>query len=134
MNIFVSFPVDDVVRAKAFYSALGLTMNEAMSDDNTACFVLDDDKLLMVGTRAAYAAVGGTEDLVGGSGTPSPVTLSWALDSREEVDALLDRAEKAGARIGDTDDYGFMYQRQFDDPEGYHYSPFWAEPEHPVSA
>lgn len=134
MNIFVSFPVDDVVRAKAFSSALGLTMNEAMSDDNTACVVLDDDKLLMVGTRAAYAAVGGTEDLVGGSGTPSPVTLSWALDSREEVDALLDRAEKAGARIGDTDDDGFMYQRQFDDPEGYHYSPFWAEPEHPASA
>ena len=95
MSIFVSFPVDDVVRAKAFYSALGLTMNEAIS-------------------------VGGTEDLVGGSGTPSPVTLSWALDSREEVDALLGRAEKAGARIGDTDDYGFMYQRQFDDPEGYH--------------
>ena len=109
MNVFVSFPVDDVVRAKAFYSALGLTMNEAIS-------------------------VGGTEDLVGGSGTPSPVTLSWALDSREEVDALLGRAEKAGARIGDTDDYGFMYQRQFDDPEGYHYSPFWAEPEHPASA
>lgn len=134
MNIFVNFPVDDIVRAKAFYGALGLTQNEAMSDDNTGCFVLDDDKFLMVVSRARLAEVGGTEELVGGPGTPSPVTLSWALDSREEVDALTARAEQAGARIGDTDDYGFMYQRQFDDPEGYHYSPFWAEPEHPASA
>ena len=54
--------------------------------------------------------------------------------ARANINALLDRAEKAGARIGDTDDYGFMNQRQLDDPEGYHYSPFWAEPEHPASA
>jgi len=27
-----------------------------------------------------------------------------------------------------------MYQRQFDDPDGYHYSPFWMKPEvEPVS-
>jgi len=129
MNLFTSFPVDDIERAKAFYSALGLTMNEAMSDHNTGCFVLDDDKFLMISTRAGYAAVGGTEELVGGSGTPSPITLSWALSSREEVDALIERAEKAGGRIGDTDDYDFMYQRQFDDPEGYHYSPFWMKPD-----
>ena len=129
MNLFVSFHVDDIERAKAFYSALGLTVNEAMSDHNTSCFVLDDDKFLMISTRAAYAAVGGTEELVGTSGTPSPITLSWAMSSREEVDALLERAEKAGGRIGDTDDYDFMYQRQFDDPEGYHYSPFWMKPE-----
>ena len=35
----------------------------------------------------------------------------------------------AGGRIGDTDDYPFMYQRQFDDPDGYHYSPFWMKPD-----
>jgi predicted lactoylglutathione lyase len=22
-----------------------------------------------------------------------------------------------------------MYQRQFDDPDGYHYSPFWMKPD-----
>ncbi len=49
--------------------------------------------------------------------------------SREAVDALVERAGAAGGRIGDTDDYPFMYQRQFDDPDGYHYSPFWMKPE-----
>jgi predicted lactoylglutathione lyase len=36
---------------------------------------------------------------------------------------------RPGGRIGDTDDYPFMYQRQFDDPDGYHYSPFWMKPD-----
>jgi len=50
------------------------------------------------------------------------------LGSREAVDELVDRAGAAGGRIGDIDDYPFMYQRQFDDPDGYHYSPFWMKP------
>ena len=80
----------------------------------------------MVMSRALYESVGGLESLVGGPGTPSPVTVAFELPSREEVDALIAKAEATGARIGDTDDYGFMYQRQFDDPDGYHFSPFWA--------
>ena len=66
---------------------------------------------------------------VGGPDTPSKVTVSFDLDSREAVDELIERAAAAGGRIGDTDDYPFMYQRQFDDPDGYHYSPFWMKPD-----
>ena len=75
------------------------------------------------------AGVGGIEELVGGPGTPSKVTVSFDLGSREAVDELVERAGAAGGRIGDIDDYPFMYQRQFDDPEGYHYSPFWMKPD-----
>src|SRR4051794_32923053 len=38
-------------------------------------------------------------------------------------------ARVAGGRIGDVDDYPFMYQRQFDDPDGYQYSPFLMKPD-----
>ena len=76
-----------------------------------------------------YASVGGAEELVGGLDTPSKVTVSFDLESREAVDELVERASVAGGRIGDTDDYPFMYQRQFDDPDGYHYSPFWMKPD-----
>lgn len=79
----------------------------------------------MLGSREAYASVGGVEELVGGPDAPSKVTVSFDLGSREEVDALVERAAAAGGRIGDTDDCPFMYQRQFDDLDGYHYAPFW---------
>ena len=38
------------------------------------------------------------------------------------------------ARIGSTDAYDFMYQRQFDDPPRYPFSPFWMRPAPPPAA
>ena len=35
------------------------------------------------------------------------------------------------ASVGGSDEYPFMYQRQFDDPDGCHWSPFWMTTETP---
>lgn len=128
MSLFITCPVDDVQRATAFYSALGWTLNPEMSGDNVSCFALAPEQYIMLGSREMYASVGGTEDLIGTPETPSKVTVSFDLDSQAAVDELVARAAAAGGRVGDTDDYPFMYQRQFDDLDGYHYSPFWMKP------
>lgn len=106
MTLFITCPVADVTRATAFYTAIGWTLNAEMSDDKRLVLRHLPDQYVMLGSREMYASVG-----------------------REEVDALIERAKAAGARIGDTDDYPFMYQRQFDDLDGYHYSPFWMKPD-----
>ena len=129
MSLFITCPVESVERATAFYAALGWTLNAEMSDHNIACFAMAPEQYVMLGSREMYASVGGAEELVGGPRTPSKVTVSFDLASREAVDELAERAGAAGGRIGDTDDYPFMYQRQFDDPDGYHYSPFWMKPD-----
>lgn len=128
MTLFITCPVESVERATAFYTALGWRLDADMSSDEVACVEIAPGQRLMLGSREMYARVGGTEDLIGGPDTPSKVTVSFDLDSREAVDELVERAGAAGGRIGDTDDYPFMYQRQFDDPDGYHYSPFWMKP------
>ena len=129
MSLFITCPVESVDRATAFYTDLGWTLNTEMSDHNVSCFAIAPDQYVMLGRRELYASVGGVEELVGGPGTPSKVTVSFDLGSRQAVDELVQRAGSAGGRIGDTDDYPFMYQRQFDDPDGYHYSPFWMKPD-----
>jgi predicted lactoylglutathione lyase len=129
MSLFITCPVESVERATTFYAALGWTLNPEMSDDNVSCFAIAPEQYVMLGSRAMYASVGGVDELVGGADTPSKVTVSFDLASREAVDEIVERAEAAGGRIGDTDDYPFMYQRQFDDPDGYHYSPFWMKPD-----
>ncbi|WDG17787.1 VOC family protein [Microbacterium sp. Clip185] len=129
MSLFLTCPVADVQRATAFYTALGWSRNAEMSNDDVSCFAIAPDQYVMLGSREMYASVGGTEDLIGGPETPSKITVSFDLDSREAVDDLVERARAAGGRIGDVDDYPFMYQRQFDDPDGYHYSPFWMKTE-----
>ncbi|MGA1838861.1 VOC family protein [Herbiconiux sp. 11R-BC] len=128
MSLFITCPVENVERATAFYTALGWTLNAEMSADTVSCFAIAPEQYVMLSSREMYASVGGTEDLIGPPGTPSKVTVSFDLDSQEAVDELVERAGAAGGRIGDTDDYPFMYQRQFDDPDGYHYSPFWMKP------
>ena len=136
MSLFITCPVESVERATAFYTALGWTLNAEMSDHNVSCFAIAPEQYVMLGSREMYAGVGATEEMVGGveesvggPHTPSKVTVSFDLGSREAVDELAERAGAAGGRIGDTDDYPFMYQRQFDDPDGYHYSPFWMKPD-----
>lgn len=137
MSVFITCPVESVARATEFYTALGWELNAEMSNDGVSCFTVSGDLSVMLGNREMYESVGVVESLIGGPDTPSKVTVSFDLDSREAVeavDALVERAATAGGRVGDTDDYPFMYQRQFDDPDGYHYSPFWMKPEaDPVS-
>jgi predicted lactoylglutathione lyase len=129
MSLYISCPVESVERATAFYTALGWSRDETMSRDDVSCIAFGTDQFLMLTSREAYASVGATEELIGGPDTPSKVTLSFDLASREAVDELVERARAAGGRIGDTDEYPFMYQRQFDDPDGYHWSPFAMTPE-----
>ncbi|ETD34227.1 hypothetical protein W823_04100 [Williamsia sp. D3] len=129
MSLFITCPVENVERTTAFYTALGWTLNAEMSDHNVSCFAIAPEQYVMLGSREMYASVGGVEELIGGPQTPSKVTVSFDLDSRQAVDDLVERAAAAGGRIGDTDDYPFMYQRQFDDLDGYHYSPFWMKPD-----
>ncbi|PPF58895.1 hypothetical protein C5C13_07055 [Clavibacter michiganensis] len=128
MSIFLTCPVADVERAAAFYVALGWTRIDALSGPRNACFAIAPDQFVMLASREMYASVGGVEELVGGPDTPSKVNVSFDLDSRAAVDALVERARAAGGRIGDTDEHLAMYQRQFDDLDGYHYSPFWMDP------
>jgi predicted lactoylglutathione lyase len=129
MSLYISCPVANVPASTAFYTALGWSLDSRMSRDDVSCFAIGADQYLMLGSREMYASVGGTEELIGGPETPSKVTLSFDLGSKDAVDELVDRAGSAGGRIGDTDDYPFMYQRQFDDLDGYHYSPFWMKPD-----
>ena len=129
MSLYLSCPVASVERATAFYTALGWSRDEETSNEHVSCFAIAPGQFVMLSSREMYASVGGTEELIGGPDTPSKVTVSFDLGSREAVDELTERAGAAGGRIGDTDEYPFMYQRQFDDLDGYHYSPFWRNPE-----
>lgn len=127
MSIFVNLPTADVERAKTFYTALGWSINELFSDENAACVVIDETTYLMVLRRDFYAGfLDGKE--VGDPATTSLALISFDLPSKEAVDAFIERVEAAGGKVGKTNDLGFMYQRQFDDPDGNHFEPFWMDP------
>jgi len=116
--IFVNLPVTDLERAKAFYTAVGLTINPQMSDHNAACFIVEEDhSYVMVLLREYFQTF--TDKPLGDPAVNPSVSTAIFLDSRDAVDATLAEGLAAGgAEEHPASDYGFMYQRQLTDPDG----------------
>ena len=117
-SMFVSLPVTDLERAKAFYTAIGFTINPLFTDHNAACVVVEDDhSYFMLLVREYFQT---HTDLPIGDPAKNPVSATAVfLDTREAVDkAVADGLAAGGSEAHPASDYGFMYQRQLTDPDG----------------
>ncbi len=126
--LFVSVPVTDLERSKAFYSALGFELNPAFTDHNAACFVIEKDhNFIMILTREFFQTF---TPLPLGDPAVSPTgSISVFVDSRDEVDSRVAAGLAAGGNEpGSASDYGFMYQRPITDPDGNHIEFGWMDP------
>ncbi len=116
-NIFVNLPTDDLERSKAFYLALGTELNEQFTDDNGACIVWDDNIVLMLIKREFFATF--TDKPIADPKATLQVSVAFSRDSRDDVDAVMAAGLAAGgSEPRPTQDYGFMYSRDLDDPDG----------------
>ena len=116
--MFVNLPVTDLERAKAFYTALGFTINPLFTDHNAACVVVEEDhSFFMLLVREYFQTF--TNRPIGDPSTAVSVSTAVFLDSREAVDASVASGIAAGgSEAQPASDYGFMYQRQLTDPDG----------------
>jgi uncharacterized protein len=114
-----------------FHTALGWTTDERFGDGNAACFVLDNGVHLMLTTRDFFATLGDDSKQVGDPSATTLVAFAFDFRSRDEVDAFIEKARAAGVKIGATDDDGLMYRRDFQDPDGHQFAPFWMDPDGP---
>lgn len=127
-SFFVNLPVTDLERAKAFYTAIGGTVNPLFTDHNAACVVIEKEhSAFMLLTRDYFQTF--TELPIGDPSVSPTVSIAIFVDSRDEVDART----TAGLAAGGTEaqapsDYGFMYQRQLADPDGNLLEFGWMEP------
>ena len=127
-SMFVNLPVTDLDRAKAFYEALGFTINPQFTDHNAACVVVEDGhSYVMILTREFFQTF---TDLPIGDPKVSPtVAVAIFLDSKGEVDTAVAAGIAAGgAEPRPPSDYGFMYQRQLTDPDGNVVEFGWMDP------
>ena len=116
--MFVNLPVTDLERAKAFYTAVGFTINPLFTDHNAACVVVEEGhSAFMILTREFFQTF--SDRTIGDPAVHPTVATAIFLDDR----AAVDKAVTAGTAAGGTEphpamDYGFMYQRQLNDPDG----------------
>ena len=117
--MLVNLPVADLERAKAFYAAIGFTINPAFTDHNAACVVVEDGhSYFMILVRDFFQSF--TDRPIGDPAVNPSVSVAVFLDSREAVDAAVAAGLGAGGpEPPPASDYGFMYQRQLTDPDGH---------------
>ena len=94
--IFVNLPVTDLPRAMAFYTALGFTNEPRFTDDTAACMVWSDTIFTMLLTHDKWRTF--TDRPIAPAGS-SEVALCVSLDSRDEVNRMVDTAGAIGKLI-----------------------------------
>jgi uncharacterized protein len=127
--IFVNLPVTDLARATAFYEAIGAVKNPQFSDHTASCMVFSDTIHAMLMTHEKYNQF--TSKKIADARTTSEVLLCLSAESRAEVDATVTKAKAAGGTVdhGPQQDHGFMYGRDFEDPDGHAWEVMWMDVE-----
>jgi predicted lactoylglutathione lyase len=125
--IFVNLPVTHLKKSMAFYTSLGFTNNPAFSDETAACMVWSEVIYVMLLTHAKWRTF--TTRAIP-QPTSSEVMLAVSCESREAVDAMNTAAAASGggSDVNPIQDLGFMYSRDFTDPDGHVWEAVWMDP------
>ena len=132
-QIFVNLPVKELNRSVEFFTQLGYTFNPQFTDENATCMIIGENIYAMLLVEDYFRTF--TDREVVDAHRQVEALIALALDSRDQVDAQIAKARAAGARIPrEPQDYGFMYQHAFQDPDGHLWELFFmdenAVPEH----
>ena len=132
--IFVNLPVSDLERATAFYQAIGAEKNEQFCDGTASCMVFSETIHAMLLTHDKFRQF--TPKKIANARETTEVLICISADSREAVDAVVDRAGSAGGVIDPSpkQDHGFMYGRSFEDPDGHVWEVVWMDVEAAMAA
>jgi predicted lactoylglutathione lyase len=125
--IFVNLPVGDLQRATAFYEAIGAQKNEQFCDETASCMVFSETIHVMLLTHEKFRQF--TPKQIADATKTSEVLIAISAESREAVDQVVGKAGAAGGVIdpGPKQDFGFMYGRSFEDPDGHIWEAVWMD-------
>jgi uncharacterized protein len=128
-KIFVNLAVKDLDRSKEFFKQLGFTFNPQFTDETAACMVIGDDIYAMRLTYPKFKEF--TKKDIADAQKTTEVLTCLSFDSKDEVNELVDKAVAAGGtEAREPQDYGFMYGRSFNDPDGHIWEIIWMDPSH----
>lgn len=117
-KIFINLPVKNLDASKAFYQALGYSINPQFTNEDAACIVISEDIYVMILTHAFFGNF--TKKSIVDSSTNVEVLNCLSAESRAAVDHIVRKAEAAGGRTyAAPQDHGWMYQHGFEDLDGH---------------
>ena len=117
-QLYVNLPVSNIPKTKAFFSALGFTFEPKFSNDDAICMIIADGIYVMLLVEPFFKSF--IKKDISNAKHNTEVLLCLSCNSRQEVDALTDKALSAGGKLArDAQDLGFMYSQAFEDLDGH---------------
>ena len=125
--IFVKLPVRDLQRSTAFYEGIGAEKNPKFSDDTAAMVAFSDTIHVMLLTHDKFRQF--TTKQITDARSTCEVLICVSAENREAVDDMVEKARRAGGKLDPTptQDFGFMYGRSFEDPDGHIWEVMWMD-------
>ena len=118
-QIFVNLPVKSLKRTIAFFSALGFRFNKEFTDKNATCMAIGKNMYAMLLVEKFFRGFLKKKGLVDAK-KASEVITALQVASKSEVDKLVKKAVKAGAKANKPYEYGsWMYGCSLQDLDGH---------------
>lgn len=122
-EIWLNLPVKDVQKSKQFFTQIGFSLNPRFGDNDQQASLLIGEKQFAVMLFPESTFQQFTENDIADTAAGTEVLISIDAQSREEVDALLDKVVHAGGTVfGKPRDQGWMYGAGFSDLDGHRWN------------
>src|SRR3989338_4903517 len=125
-QIFVNLPVKDLKKSVEFFTKLGFAFNPKFTDGNAACMIMGKNIFSMLIVHKFFKTFIKKE--ISNAKKTTEVLLALQVNSKKEVDEMIAKAIKAGGKDTEkTQDYGWMYGRDFEDLDGHIWEAFYMD-------
>lgn len=117
-SIFINLCVGDLNKSKAFYTAIGFTINEQFTNEDAAGLMIAENINLMIMKEEFFTRF--TKKAICNPRLNTECISCISVDSREAVDEVVSRAIAAGGSSDyESHDHGWMYYRTIEDLDGH---------------
>ena len=126
-RIFVNLPVKDLKKSMDFFSKLGFKFNPKFTNENATCMIIEEGSIYAMLLVEKFFKTFTKKDLVDAKKS-TEVIIAISLESRDKVDKMMKLALDAGGKEArEKQDYGWMYNRAIEDPDGHIWEIFWMD-------
>lgn len=128
-ELWLNLPVKDLKKSKTFFEAIGFLFNEQRETDKMAAMKVGEKQVpVMLITESTFKNV--IQHNVTDTQQSSEIIISFDAESREEVDEMAEKVEKAGGNVFSepAENQGWMYGCAFTDPDGHRWNVLYMDP------
>lgn len=128
-ELWINLPVKDLKKSKAFFTEIGFSFKEGRETDDMVAMMVGEKKVpVMLFAESTFKNV--IQHDVTDTNKSSEALFSFDAESREEVDEMAEKVEKAGGNVFSkpAEIQGWMYGCAFTDLDGHRWNVLYMDP------